>query len=75
MRAPIGKTLTVGVTDEQNDQRWDPWPKVALYVAILVLASAVVMSAWGGDSLLEALFVVCFTLAGILAVNVWRRRT
>jgi protein-S-isoprenylcysteine O-methyltransferase Ste14 len=67
--------LTVGATDEENDQRWDPWPKVALYVVILVFAGAVVFSAWGGGSLLEAVAFMCVMLTGVLALNVWRRRT
>jgi hypothetical protein len=64
----------VGATEDKSDQRWDPWPKVALYVVILVLAGAVVLSAWGGDSLLEAIVFMCVMLAGILALNVWWRR-
>lgn len=65
----------MGATDEENDQRWDPWPKVALYVVILVFAGAVVFSAWGGGSLLEAVAFMCVMLTGVLALNVWRRRT
>ena len=65
----------MGTPEDESRQRWDPRPKVALYVVTLVLAGAVVLSAWGGDSLLEAIVFMCVLLTGILALNVWWRRS
>ena len=64
----------MGPTEDESRQRWDPWPKVALSVLIFVLGGAVVLSAWGGDSLVESAVFMCVMLAWILALNVWRRR-
>jgi hypothetical protein len=65
----------VGATEDESGQGWDAWPKVALYVAIWVLAGAVIWSAWLGYPLIGSVVFVSVMVAGILVRNVWWRRS